>query len=120
MFQNTDKHRMDRKMRQIFAPLLVLLLAACGSTESRIIGKWRGIDNGQKVEMEFSPDGKIVTKGIITVSGKYAFPFEDKNKVEFSEFLGLKTKVVFDVKVENDKLYMTGPYSSLVYERVRE
>jgi uncharacterized protein (TIGR03066 family) len=106
------------KMKFAFVALACVVLSVCGcgfgsSPQNLIVGKWEAGQEGAKLKVEFSKDGKAQ----ITMLGQ---PLQGTYKVQGDELewtmAGKTTK--YKVKVNQSALELTSEGKTITYKKV--
>lgn len=105
---------MKTKFAFVVLACVVLSVAGCGSSpEDLIVGKWEAGQEGAKLKVEFSKDGKAQ----ITIFGK---PLKGTYKVNGDDLewtlAGKTTK--YKVKVTSTELELTSEGKTITYKKV--
>jgi uncharacterized protein (TIGR03066 family) len=104
------------KTKYAFVVLVCVVLFACGcgsSPQNLIVGKWEAGQEGAKLKVEFSKDGKAT----ITMFGK---PIQGTYKVKGDELewtMGDKT-AKYKLKVTSTELELTSEGNTITYKKV--
>ncbi len=102
-----------------FSIALLLFLTACGSTKSKIIGKWYEVSDKAKNadNIEFFSNGKLsTTDDGISLSGSWSVVDGNKIFFEFTAF-GMTQARVYDVTFANNKMTLSRDGESSVFSR---
>ncbi len=94
--------------------LITMLLTACGSSKSSIIGKWEVVSGTSIGTLyEFFEDGTVSVSGF---AGKYSWPDQTHIKLE----AGIPTVYTFNLSGDNLTLTDSSSQSVLVMKRYKE
>jgi len=95
----------SRYQSWLLVVMVVLVASAVScSPRSALIGKWQAEDGST---MEFLRDGTVMTKAMITITGKYSILDNMRIKVEYQGLLGLVGPQIFEIKVRGGQLTLT-------------